>query len=61
MVPCGIAGHRHCIVSVSSRTIHLRVLTLFISLNHFIEFCRFLYYNFIYLFINFIIIFFVYE
>ena len=33
MVPCGLAGHRHCIVSNGSHTFHLRVLNLFI--NHY--------------------------
>ena len=26
MVPCGLAGHRHCTVSVSRHTLHLRVV-----------------------------------
>ena len=30
MVPCGLAGHRHCIVSNRSHTFHVRVLNLFI-------------------------------
>ena len=58
MVPCGLPGHRHCTVSIISHTLHLRVLNffLFLSLYHFTELFRFFYYNFIYLFINIIII-----
>ena len=29
MVPCGLAGHRHCTVSVSRHTHHLRVVIFF--------------------------------
>ena len=29
MVPCGLAGHRHCTVSVSRHTLHLRVVIFF--------------------------------
>ena len=29
MVPCGLADHRHCTVSVSRHTLHLRVVTFF--------------------------------
>ena len=42
MVPCGLDGHRHC-VSVSSHTLHLRVVNRFFSFlasNHFTEFVR---------------------
>ena len=31
MVPCGLAGHMHCIVSNRSHTFHVRVLNLFIN------------------------------
>ena len=31
MVPCGLAGHRQCIVSNGSHTFHLCVLNLFIK------------------------------
>ena len=30
MAPCGLAGRRHCTVSVSSHTLHLRVVIFFI-------------------------------
>ena len=46
MVPCGLAGHRQCTVSVSSHTIHLRRLRVvnlfsssFLALNNCTEFC----------------------
>ena len=38
MVPCGLAGHRHCTVSVSRHTLHLRVVFFFfffLALNFF--------------------------
>ena len=40
MVPCGLAGHRHCTVSVSRRTLHVRVVIFFfffLALNFFTE------------------------
>ena len=55
MVPCGLAGHMHCTVSVSSHTHHLRVVNLFssfLALSHFTE-CFFIINFFIYLFITF--------
>ena len=57
MVPCGLAGHRHCTVRVSSHTLHLHVVNMFssfLSLSNFTEF--FFITIFIYLFINFFII-----
>ena len=30
MVPCSLAGHRHCIVNNGSHTFHLHVFNLFI-------------------------------
>ena len=29
MVPCGLAGHKHCTVSVSRHALHLRVVIFF--------------------------------
>ena len=58
MAPCGLAGHRHCTVSVSSHTLHLRVVNFykFVSIESFYRmFLDYFYYN-LYLFI--IIIFF---
>ena len=62
MVPCGLAGHKQCTVSVSSHTIHLRVVNLFsssfLALNNFTEFFGFFVLQLlcIYSFILFIII-----
>ena len=35
ILTCGLAGHRHCIVSNGSHTFHLRVFNLFIDLFDF--------------------------
>ena len=58
MVPCGLAGHMQCTVSVSSHTIHLRVVNFFssfLALNNFTEFCWIFFITIVmYLFINFV-------
>ena len=60
MAPCGLAGHRQCTISVSSLTLHLRVVNFFFSIESFYRmFLDYFYYNlylFIYLFFNIIII-----
>ena len=47
MVPCGLAGHRHCIVNNGSHTFHLRVsnifIFLFLSILFFYHFYRIVY------------------
>ena len=55
MVPCGLAGHRHCTVSVSRHTLHLRVVICFFSIEFvyrmFLDFFRYIYiYIYIYFF-----------
>ena len=46
MVSCGLAGHRHCIVSIGSHTFHLCMLNLFIIYFIFEFFYRPIFYNY---------------
>ena len=47
MVPCGLVGHRHCIVSNGSHTFHLRVLNLFFLYILFLDFIFYFFLEFL--------------
>ena len=57
MVPCGLAGHRHCTVSVSRHTLHLRVVIFFFFFFYrmFLDFFFFFFLQFIHIYIYFYI------
>ena len=58
MVPCGLAGHRHCTVSVSRHTPHLRVVIFFFSIEFFyrmfLDYYYYYYYYYLFIFLQFI-------